>query len=131
MKIENLMIGDWVMYNPNTFIEDEYVPTKKCFPLQIQSGEDIDLACECCYEPIPLTTEILLANGFERNERFDHDECIYFSFPTKRNGFGIEKRYDMYYITYHELMPIRYVHEFQQALRLCKLTDIANNFKIN
>ena len=26
---KELMIGDWVMYNPNVFIEDEYESTKK------------------------------------------------------------------------------------------------------
>ena len=56
---KEIMVGDWVMYNPNVFIEDEYEPTKEWFPTQINSGEDIDLAIEGCYTPIPLTTDIL------------------------------------------------------------------------
>lgn len=60
-----LMINDWVMYNPNVFIEDEYEPTKEWFPTQINGGEDIDLAIEDCYTPIPLTPEILEKNGFK------------------------------------------------------------------
>lgn len=125
MKSEELMIGDWV--NTNQIVN----PIKKVTASMINYTDD-EIAR---FEPIPLTTEILLANGFERNEYFDYNSCTFFSFPTgvftKRSGFGIEKRDDVYYITDHALMPIKYVHEFQQALRICKLTDIANNFKIN
>ena len=41
---KELMLGDWVMYNPNVFIEDEYEPAKDSYPTKIESGEDIDLA---------------------------------------------------------------------------------------
>lgn len=64
MKENELMIGDWVMYNPNVFIEDEYETAKEWFPTQINSGEDIDLAIEGCYAPIPITMQILEKNGF-------------------------------------------------------------------
>lgn len=62
---KEIMVGDWVMYNPNVFIEDEYEPTKEWFPTQINSGEDIDLAIEGCYTPTSLTTDILKNNGFK------------------------------------------------------------------
>lgn len=125
MKSTELMIGDWV--NTNQIVN----PIKKVTASMINYMDD-EIAR---FEPIPLTTKMLLTNGFERFQYFDYNGCIFFSFPTgvftERSGFGIEKRDDEYYITDHTLMPIKYVHEFQQALRLCKLTDIANNFKIN
>lgn len=68
MKAKELMIGDWVMYNPNVFIDDEYEPTKESYPIQIISGEDIDLAIEGCYQPIPLTPEILKKNGYKQTK---------------------------------------------------------------
>lgn len=61
MKPNELMVGDWVMYNPNVFVEDEYEPTKECYPTRISNGADIDLAVEGCYTPIPLT-----GNGMSR-----------------------------------------------------------------
>ena len=59
---KELMIGDWVMYNPNVFIEDEYEPYQEWYPMKITSGEGIELAIEGCYAPIPLTTDILVKN---------------------------------------------------------------------
>lgn len=53
------------MYNPNVFIEDEYEPSKEWFPTRINNGEDIDLAIEGCYMPIPITMQILEKNGFK------------------------------------------------------------------
>ena len=120
------MIGDWVMYNPNVFNEDEYEPTKECFPTKIYSGEDIDLAIEGCYTPIPLTPENLEKNGFESVENI-------FGLKTYKlnNGFILEDRGDRKCLcrSCHKMQPsstfwicdIEYVHELQQAMRLCKI----------
>lgn len=128
MKAKELMIGDWVWYNSNVFNEDEYELPKECYPTKIESGEDIDLAIEGCYEPIPITPEILEQNGFEKVED------IGFSLYCKdKNGFG------MYHIYYHhhyyldidgyvreigtfEGVNIQYIHQLQQAMRLCGIT---------
>jgi len=72
LESKDLMIGFWVMYNPNVFIEDEYEPTKECYPIQIKSGDDIDLAIEDCYSPIPLTDEILHKLGFEKQHNIGY-----------------------------------------------------------
>ena len=71
LTAQDLQIGDWVMYNPNVFIEDEYVPTQEQYPTQIKNGEDIDLAIEGCYTPIPITPEILENNEFEYQEGWE------------------------------------------------------------
>lgn len=132
MKANELMIGDWVLVpNRNNYENEKIV----AIPIntQIEVGGNCLINPMAC-KPIPITYEILEKNGFERNERFDYNICAFFSFPdsdfTERTGFGIERRNNIYYITDHSLMPIQYVHELQRALRLCGLTEIANNFKI-
>lgn len=116
MEEKDLMIGDWVMYNPNVFIEDEYETAKEWFPTQINNGEDIDLAIEDCYTPIPLTPEILEKNGFTKDLDLDNvhywftliDEHIRFSILHVRNVFQ-----------WLGPLDFKYVHELQHALRLC------------
>lgn len=110
-----LMIGDWVMYNPNVFIEDEYESTKEWFPTQINSGEDIDLAIEGCYDSIPLTTEILEKNGFIEshvNERFSLYTLIY-------DDISFSLKYVRSVFQWLGPLDFKYVHELQHALKLC------------
>lgn len=125
MKSEELMIGDWVIVTNSPKPQKQVKPSWYSYHWTWWIN---------FLEPIPLTAEILEKNGFERNECFDYNGCIFFSFPngefSKRSGFGIEKRDDKYYITDHALMPMRYVHELQHLLRLCGLNELANNFKI-
>lgn len=112
---KELMIGDWVMYNPNVFIDDEYETTKEWFPTQINSGEDIDLAIEGCYDSIPLTTEILEKNGFTKELDADGihyrftliDEHIRFSILYVRSVFQ-----------WLGPLDFKYIHELQHALKL-------------
>ena len=68
IDIRDLRVGNWVYYDPNVFIEDEYEPTKDVEIVQIRNGDDISLAIEECYSPIPLTKEILEKNGFKYKE---------------------------------------------------------------
>lgn len=129
MEEKDLMIGDWVMYNPNVFIEDEYETAKEWFPTQINSGEDIDLAIEGCYSPIPLTPEILEKNGFAKSTPPPgiHAKC--YDLDNK------EEKYHLTIANYNkhkrllldvdsedsECFNIKcdYVHQLQHALRLC------------
>ncbi len=88
---------------------------------------------ESC-EPIPLTEEILKANGWN----------------TPLDGFGFSSQYEtqdgkicVTMDAIHKCLDIRlddinysmptprYVHQLQHALRLCGLTELADNFKIN
>ena len=127
MKSEELMIGDWVMYNPNVFIEDEYEPTKECFPTKINSGEDIDLAIEGCYIPIPLTPEILEKNGFSGEMyafcKINDEQWLeyyYHEHRLRKWWRGIDERNnhaEVNEITFQ--CNCYYVHELQHALRLC------------
>lgn len=123
---KEIMIGDWVMYNPNVFIEDEYEPSKEWFPTQINSGEDIDLAIEGCYTPIPLTPEILEKNGFTEIKgacptfKIDiYGYLIKVTFPkenketNKGNPFLVIDSRPSYYSS-----ECLYVHELQHVLKL-------------
>ena len=112
---KELMIGDWVMYNPNVFIDDEYETTKEWFPTQISSGEDIDLAIEGCYDSIPLTTEILEKNGFVEN---NVNGC--FSLYTLiYDGISFSLKYVRSVFQWLGPLDFKYVHELQHALKLC------------
>ena len=117
---KELMIGDWVMYNPNVFIDDEYETAKEWFPTQINSGEDIDLAIEGCYDSIPLTPEILEKIGFSTEpnigyiiDDYDGTQIIYDSW---NHILRIIKNYKtcLDIRTFGDLS----VHELQHALRL-------------
>lgn len=128
-KTTDLMIGDWVMYNPNVFIEDEYEPPKPCYTTQILSGEDIDTAIERCYSPIPLTAEILEKNGFEDLKTdeglflFEHyndnNNCYIIRYSHLISELDIKFDSDTisFYLIKH--LKIEYVHELQHALRMC------------
>ena len=116
---QDLQIGDWVMYNPNVFIEDEYAPTQEQYPTQIKNGEDIDLAIEGCYTPISITPEILENNGFEYQEGWEEwwHECedgfgSDFQLSITEDGFSIKDTINA---------QINYIHQLQQAMRLCKI----------
>ena len=137
IKVEELMIGDWVMYNPNVFNEDEYEPTKECFPTKINSGEDIDLAIEGCYIPLPLTPEILEKNGFRLKEESDlHEEyiagdehCIIALYFYKETIYGVSTLLDCERGFAGGLDRIHkcnllYVHQLQHALKLCEISKI-------
>ena len=130
MKPEELSIGDWVMYNPNVFIEDEYEPTKECFPTKINNGEDIDLAIESCYIPIPLTPEILEKNGFVIKKKwaqmgnFGNSPLIMWHFEDEPILHDFKHELEIHQNDtgkVHIQIPCEYVHELQNALRLCKI----------
>lgn len=148
MKPDEIMIGDWVMYDPNVFIEDEYEPNHPAYPVQIPSGEDIDLAIEGCYAPIPINEEILKKNGFERIDitigvyvlridvDYDTNDCTreFYRVATYSNGghfdeqFEIKNRTKGRYVSCY--IKCKYVHELQHTLRICGLDELANGFKI-
>lgn len=112
MEARELMIGDWVS-SPR---------------LRSHGGgnyfhklQRIDLGCE--YDPIPLTQDMLIANGFEGDILHKCGEykinCVF--------GHSI-------YITLkgrsYSLPAPMYVHQLQHALRLCGLKELADNLNI-
>lgn len=125
-KQEDLMVArlvgvnsDEIDENPIPFCEGRILSTNGIFSRPIDT-----------LIPIPLTEEILNANGFTESQL---EEGTY-NFPIKsihNRGYAIETDDNKeFYITGHELMKFRYVHELQRALRCCGLWDMAEKFKI-
>ena len=129
MKANELMIGDWVLYNGKPIQVDEIfgdgINADYC------GGEIMGLINEDELLPIPLTAEILKKNGFEIcNE--DTDGTIQYDWGSPALGidiwintkpclFGAWRTWEGETKSYTmvEELPINYVHELQHALKLC------------
>ena len=81
-------------------------------------------------QPIPLTPEILEKNGFTKvnSQRYDYgypDTDCYVKVNPKKNMIHVNGRNANSNLYSHS-----FVHQIQQALRLCGLDELANNFKL-
>ena len=146
IKCKDLMCGDWCRDGHG-------------FPMQITNvGEDYAYATfdglegdhwefddeDCKPSPIEITPELLDSNGwmresymlppyasFVRTNYFVKDEgnthlelksnTLTIWFDYKENSDGVYS--DI-------LIPVKYVHQLQQVLRLAGMTELANNFKV-
>lgn len=125
-----LMIGDWIeTLNQN----------KEVCRVQVNDIQEKQVSfyymkyyyLGASYEnihPIPLTEEMLEKNGFEFWDSSYFNDIVSITFFST----GI---YFMCHVYKGEVCDvierhINYVHELQHLLRLCGLTDFANNFKI-
>lgn len=127
MKTAGLTVGDYVLIKPSmTLIKIASVHQRKVGYYKVPNKLNwvrIDLL-----EAIPLTSEILERNGFESRDGFFYhrvdDNPHHYDFKLKIccDGYALE------YNTY--LLPVRYVHRLQLALRLDGLNDLADNFKM-
>lgn len=118
MKVTELMIGDW--------IEDGY---KKAQVTSITCDGIVETTAAISnievVDPIPLTEEILVKNGFEKNHNDEApaEECYFYRLFAKPCGwfdidaFGLEEELGAEF-TYHDI-NINYVHQLQHLLRLC------------
>lgn len=128
MKASELSIGDWVKvlnyhWDGRPYTGQVNGITKKHGTYYLQFGSALSAKIDRC-EPIPITPEILEKNGFEQYGKDAY--CL--SIPIQMAGDGIEQQN----ITIHKmkvlelrtstctlLMPMKYVHQLQHALRLC------------
>lgn len=126
------MIGDWVHDSEN----ERSFHVDKCL---FEYCDDWDRI-----HPIPLTEEILKANGFVMEEERPcktyrlwlgdcyEDGFVYIAYHNFDDGQHISLHIEA--IPPHVLSTLTieftYVHELQHALRLCGLNDLADNFKI-
>ena len=118
MDVKDLMIGDW--------IEDGY---KKAQVTSITCDGIVETTAAISnievVDPIPLTENILVKNGFEKNHNDEApaEECYFYRLFAKPCGwfdidaFGLEEELGAEF-TYHDI-NINYVHELQHLLRLC------------
>ena len=125
LKITDLSVGDWVMYNDNPFRiydveESELIRAKRWDGDGVQYvAKHIDY-----FEPIPITTEFLEKNGCERLEDWNNPERLSYAaddyYATWWMGTNTW-RCGVHNDNINELVIIakaKYVHELQHALRL-------------
>lgn len=135
MKAEDIMINDLVKSQGK--VERVY----GIYENRIYTFNGNDRSAEK-FEPIPLTPEILEANGFKLDKKYRtlfggvvyeaHIGDTYILIQKCKDWGQDPKKYINILASlsgYHILYP-EYVHELQHALRLCGLNDIADNFKV-
>lgn len=127
------MIGDWCILGNGQYAQIDTVLFKILLEYEIDEYENN-------LRPIPLTEEILEANGFIHHDYWNkgcyaydaHKQDIlwsmdfYFAPEKGRMEFGAAGKK----ATIND-WHCEYVHQLQHALRLCGLTELADNFKIN
>ena len=143
MKVDELMIGDWVQVNKDvcikrgTVVRVRSIDADNSFPKKGLKGcvtyapiDNMTFVGGVWVEyliPILLTPQILEKNGFTRSRVFV--EWKY----NKDDTYILWKPFPWVRITREEsdvCFTCEYVHELQHALRLCGLTEIADQFKV-
>lgn len=134
MEAKELMIGDWVYLKTDEYGKQPckvreilghrlIVSNLKGY---VWSNEDT----EEWFEPIPLTPEMLLKNGFVRK----YEDCfiVYENKDYVQIEMGINHRLfaDGRFYLREVIHRLHYIHELQHALRLCGRTELADNFKV-
>ena len=126
MNAKELMIGDWVYYkNDNKYHQISSVNMQRDGSVLI--AIENDLSFDYMFEPISLTPEILEKNGFEKvydkyklpNYRIKWNSYtdLYFTVFTGVDGYW--NPIGLNVITGGIPATVDYVHQLQNALRLC------------
>ena len=135
MKVNELMIGDWVQYGDIHPIKTRAlgissVDKGKHWHIEVEpeNANSMRIVAIHAVEPIPLTAEILEKNGFVKyygvsdTPPYDKDEegNMYYSFKGEHKFWGWWQPDNTYYIPANAMgdIVIKYLHELQRALRL-------------
>lgn len=117
MDCKDLMVGDWVNYKSPS--------SGKLRPIKIKNIYGAEFNCEVenwniisgksisDTEPIELTEEILVKNGWEEQTDGTNDFFVSRILPELWQYVGTD------YYSYDINIKIQYVHELQHLLRLC------------
>lgn len=122
MKSNELMIGDWVLFNGNSKKVTSLLVTDLGIDQIYVFGKSCQVATINEYiEPIPLTAEILEKNGW-KYENYANE------YSTEGEEYFVYEDFDIYInndgkfqITSMDTININldYVHQLQHALKLC------------
>lgn len=129
MQAEELMHNDLFMYGGNLC---RFVIRSTDAIVQRLCDKTTYLPCAVREaEPIPLTEEIFKANGFEKNPYYEEwvkplNNQYKLRVSNKHISVVRGGTYPFNFVG----NPTKYVHELQHALRLCRLNELADNFKI-
>lgn len=132
MKAKDFMIGDWLQDEQGfpmyvTAVGTDYVYAD----FEGNEGDvweftDKDVALGYAH-PIELTPDMLLANGFTRDNgkyNLTVQETTHLRFEDMGRLFALNARGSI------RNFRVRYVHELQHILRLMDLSGLADNFKL-
>lgn len=139
MKANELMAGDWVYDEMLKAFGKVEVVT----PFAIQCDIHTDTHHMDFFKPIPLTEEILKANGWEEKFEKARYSNVFYGLEHGRICISYEVDNGLPILTIEDTCDrskehnviclkdeIYNVHELQHALRLCGLNDLADNFKL-
>lgn len=116
MKATDLMIGDWYYWKAEG----------KMYPYQV-TAEDFVKGEISNFQPIPLTPKIFEKNGFSHKNSVTAYMFSYVEYRDNKGDFdlyicnGVREGSSCGEINEFQFTAIRYVHEFQHALKLCKI----------
>lgn len=122
MEGNKLMVGDWVKYTITGIparIAGIIKTSKECnIYAYVGTGNRLQGINERDFEPIPITEDFLLKNGFRRKEFKDHNVLMIFNL-----GMSIAKVKTGWFINVSKgneevSKLINYVHELQHILRI-------------
>lgn len=105
MRVTDLMVGDWVKVRV----------TNKCRKI---AGTN-DLLFHNDYDPIPITEEILVKNGFEKTKGGEYKRTRYVMFSDKSWVALYTREAGGYSAFLNKIVVIYYVHQLQHLLLLC------------
>lgn len=117
IKISELSVGDWVQDNYGNYSKVEGIWQGRNFSYQVDCNRDgvIGTIDPCNIHPIPITPEMLEANGWKLNEEDEYME--YYGDPT--SSIAHTKGTYHYRLEVPEVSAVCYfVHQLQHALRL-------------
>lgn len=146
MKVTELMIGDYVNFKGDAYIFEEISAQGWVHLIYPDTGIRVNIISDYIIdllEPVPLTPEILKLNGFNEcstevyTYRIEHetDISVYFSFNAKKGESKIVVSINSLSLRKDgsnllHICDINYVHEFQHALKLFGLNNLADNLKL-
>ena len=119
MKTIELMVGDFVRQKYSNLL----LEVSNINPPYIQAKGEGGQFEEGTIEPIPLTNEILEKNGFQYFHKNYAAQAYNSPFQLRHDKWPNEDGVSEWSLG---LIPIKYVHELQHALRLCGI-DIPIN----
>ena len=125
MEKNELMVGDYVMYNKNIYIIEEISGKGWAHITDPNTKTKVPLTSDyiiSMLEPIPITAEILVKNGFVEdrygemvlNEELGTSE-IYLVLEESHDG-----EYYWWKVNNEIIAKIKSVHELQHVLRVCR-----------
>ena len=138
MKIDGLTLGDWIE-GPRKgrtgqvccIVPDEYCEVETYNSDKGYAGGGCHSGRIEDFAPIPLTREMLLANGFTKF--VDGYRRTFYKYVVDNNlMLDISDWEDegLKIAVGGKFRELKYVHELQHILRLIGLSEVANNFKI-